>query len=98
MKCDELLKLLNEYVDGEIDPAFCKEFEQHLAGCDPCKIVVDTIRKTILIYKNDQIYELPVEFRERLHKLLRQRWREIRDSKVEQPQQPSPAPRANNQN
>jgi len=51
MKCDELLKLLNEYVDGEIDPAFCKEFEQHLAGCDPCKIVVDTIRKTILIYK-----------------------------------------------
>jgi len=75
MKCDDLLRLLNEYVDGTVDPAICKEFEQHLAGCDPCKVVIDTVRKTITLYKNDQPYELPVEFRERMHRALRERWK-----------------------
>lgn len=75
MKCEDLLRLLNEYVDGTVDPAFCKEFEQHLAGCDPCKVVIDTVRKTITLYKNDQPYELPLEFRERMHQALRERWK-----------------------
>lgn len=74
MKCEELLAALNEYVDGAVDPAICQEFEQHLAGCNPCQIVVDNIRKTITLYKNGQPCELPVVFREKLHRLLRQRW------------------------
>lgn len=77
MKCEDLLKLLNEYVDGTVDPAMCKEFEQHLAGCDPCKVVVDTTRKTITLYKNDQPYELPFEFRKRLHQILRDKWKQL---------------------
>jgi len=76
MKCEEMLKLLNEYVDGTVDPAICTEFEQHMAGCDPCQVVVDNIRKTIQLYKNGQPYELPVTFRTKLHAALRKRWNE----------------------
>ncbi|HWI58219.1 MAG TPA: anti-sigma factor [Bacillota bacterium] len=76
MKCEALLKLLNEYVDGTVDPGICEEFEQHMAGCNPCQVVVDNIRKTITLYKAGQPYELPVPFRERLHATLRQRWNE----------------------
>ncbi len=76
MKCDELLAMLNEYVDGAVDPAICEDFERHLKGCNPCQIVVDNIRQTITLYKNGQPYELPVEFRQRLHQDLRQRWKE----------------------
>jgi anti-sigma factor RsiW len=43
--------LLNEYVDGTVDPGICKEFEEHMAGCNPCQVVVDNIRKTITLYK-----------------------------------------------
>lgn len=78
MKCEELLKLLNEYVDGTVDPAICEEFEQHMAGCNPCQVVVDNIRKTITLYKNGQPYELPVQVHERLHTALRLRWKETR--------------------
>jgi len=74
MKCEELLSILNEYVDGTADAAICHEFEQHMAGCNPCQVVVDNVRKTIQLYKGGQPYELPVAFRERLHGLLRQRW------------------------
>ena len=76
MKCEQLLALLNEYVDGTADTAICEEFEKHLAGCNPCQIVVDNIRKTITLYKNGQPYELPVKFRDRLHAALRQHWKE----------------------
>ena len=74
MKCEELLSLLNEYVDGTADPAICEEFERHLAGCNPCQVVIDNIRKTITLYRQGQPYELPVEFRDRLHRVLRERW------------------------
>ncbi len=76
MKCEELLAMLNEYVDGTVDPAICKEFEQHMAGCNPCQVVVDNIRKTVTLYKEGRPYELPAPFRERLHDALRQRWKE----------------------
>jgi anti-sigma factor RsiW len=76
MKCEELLKKLNEYVDGTVDPDLCDEFEQHMAGCDPCQVVVDNIRKTITLYKAGEPYKLPVQFRKRLHQVLREKWQQ----------------------
>ncbi len=76
MKCEELLKALNEYVDGTVDPAVCEEFERHMAGCNPCQVVVDNIRQTITLFKAGQPYELPLEFRQRFHEALRKRWKE----------------------
>jgi len=76
MKCEELLRMLNDYVDGDIDPSMCEEFQRHLDGCDPCKVVVDSIKKTITLYKEEGVYTLPAEFREKLHSMLREKWRE----------------------
>jgi anti-sigma factor RsiW len=76
MKCEELLALLNEYVDGTVDPAICKEFEHHMAGCDPCQVVVDNIRKTITLYRDGEACELPLQFRQRLHASLLDCWRQ----------------------
>ena len=73
MKCADLLRMLNDYVDGDIDPGICQEFEKHLAGCNPCQIVVDNVRKTITLYRNEQAYPLPAAFRARLHRALRDR-------------------------
>jgi hypothetical protein len=74
MKCAELLAALNEYVEGTVDPAICEEFEKHMAGCDPCQVVVDNIRQTITLYKEGKPYALTADFRQRLHSVLRQRW------------------------
>lgn len=75
MKCEELLKALNDYVDGDIDPAICEGFEEHLAGCNPCQVVVDNVRQTITLYRAGEPYEMPPEFRQRLHQILRERWK-----------------------
>jgi anti-sigma factor RsiW len=76
MRCEDLLHMLNDYVDGDIDPSLCEGFEHHLEDCDPCQVVVDTIRKTITLYKQEEVYEIPMVFRERLHQVLREHWRD----------------------
>lgn len=74
MKCHDLLRMLNDYVDGDIDPSICKEFDKHLAGCNPCRVVVDNIRQTIVLYKGEREYALPAPCRKRLHDALREKW------------------------
>jgi anti-sigma factor RsiW len=76
MNCEDLLKALNEYVDGEIDPSICEQFQEHLAECDPCQVVVDNIRHTIVLYRNGQPHEMPAEFTRAMNDLLRRRWKE----------------------
>jgi hypothetical protein len=78
MKCEDMLAMLNEYVDGTLDPSICGEFDQHMAGCNPCQVVVDNIRQTITLYQHGQPYELPVMFREQLHQALREHWKVTR--------------------
>jgi len=76
MKCEGMLARLNEYVEGTADAAMGEEFEQHMAGCNPCQVVVDNIRKTITLYQAGAPYELPIAFRDRLAKALRERWKQ----------------------
>jgi len=76
MTCEELLKALNEYVDGAELTELCEQFSQHLAGCNPCQVVVDNIRQTISLYKSGQPYSMPLEFQARLQESLKKRWDE----------------------
>lgn len=76
MSCEEILRALNEYVDGETISAVCREFATHLAGCNPCQIVVDNIRNTIRLYKDGEPYPLPPEMSARLRDALRRKWAE----------------------
>jgi anti-sigma factor RsiW len=55
-ECRELLKDLSSYVDGDLDETLCLVIEHHMAECDNCRVVVDTLRKTVLLYR-----ELPPE-------------------------------------
>jgi predicted anti-sigma-YlaC factor YlaD len=76
MTCEELLQALNEYVDGTLDLSQleCQQFAEHLKGCHPCQLVVDTIRGTIQLYRAGEPYPLPPEFTARLQQLLQARW------------------------
>ena len=76
MKCEDLLKILNDYIDGDIDESFCTEFQKHLSECDPCRVVVDNIRKTITLYKDDSVFEFPCECHDKLHRMLREKWKQ----------------------
>jgi anti-sigma factor (TIGR02949 family) len=69
--CQQLLGSLSEYVDGELDDELCSVLEEHLEGCQDCRIVVDTLRKTVYLYHaSSQEENVPMEIRTRLYKSL----------------------------
>ncbi len=74
MECRELLGLLSDYVDGELDPELCAAIERHMAECNPCQVVVDTLRKTVTLYHelSAETAPLPKEVQERLLRALQQ--------------------------
>ena len=69
--CRQLLGSLSEYVDGELDDELCNALEQHLEDCEDCRIVVDTLRKTVYLYRaTATAEEVPADIRQRLYKSL----------------------------
>jgi hypothetical protein len=57
-------------VDGTAQEELCRELERHLADCDNCRVVVDTLKKTVYLYQSNTDVDLPVAVRERLFKRL----------------------------
>ncbi len=71
LNCESLLGSLSEYIDGELSPQLCQEIEKHLAGCENCRVVLNTTRRTIdLVQAPPEKTDLPDEVRERLFKRL----------------------------
>ncbi len=69
--CEQLLGSLSEYIDGELAPELCQELEKHLAGCDNCRVVLNTTRRTIdLVHAPAEHPDLPDDVRDRLFKRL----------------------------
>jgi predicted anti-sigma-YlaC factor YlaD len=68
--CREILAPLSEYISGEAAESLCAEIEAHLSECENCRVVVDTVRKTILLYQSTAAAELPTDVRRRLYQVL----------------------------
>jgi hypothetical protein len=64
--CSEFLKELTDYLDDTLDIRTKTELEEHLHWCRNCYVICNTTKKTIEIYKDSQIYELPDDLRIRL--------------------------------
>jgi anti-sigma factor RsiW len=70
VNCNDFLKELTEYLDGAIDDRTKSELDEHLAWCHNCYVICNTTKKTIEIYRDSELYELPDELRSRLHSAI----------------------------
>ena len=70
--CHELLDSLSDFIDGELGPDLCTKIERHLEGCENCRIVVDSLRKTVSLYHetSEETPAVPDEVRQRLFRVL----------------------------
>jgi anti-sigma factor RsiW len=69
-ECRKLLKDLSDYVDGDLDETLCIEIERHMDECDNCRVVVDTLRKTVLLYHSLPTEPMPGDAEARLFRRL----------------------------
>ncbi|HSO27616.1 MAG TPA: anti-sigma factor [Anaerolineales bacterium] len=69
--CRHLLGSLSEYVDGALDETLCAEIDRHLHECKNCRVVVDSLRKTVELYQTTkEPAAVPPDVRERLFRRL----------------------------
>ena len=66
MTCKDFLEELTDYLDETIDSGTREELEDHLAWCHNCYVICNTTKKTIEIYRDSQLYELPEDLRSKL--------------------------------
>lgn len=67
MRCREMLGALSDYIDGDLEERLCAEIEAHMQDCPDCQIMVDTLRKTIVLYRTHGHVEMPDSVRSRLY-------------------------------
>ena len=69
--CKDLLGNLSDYIDGELSEDLCQELQRHMAGCENCRVVFDTMTKTVYLYQTSaQEMEVPADVRGRLFETL----------------------------
>lgn len=65
--CHNLLASISDYIDDTLRAELCADLEEHLKECENCRIVVDTLRKTIEVYQVNAVVEnMPADVRSRL--------------------------------
>lgn len=70
MSCRHMLGDLSDYIDGELEAELCAEIEQHMECCENCRIVVDTLTRTVTLYHDHGHRPLPDDVKGRLFAAL----------------------------
>ena len=74
MSCKKTILELSNYLDNELDAALRLEIEQHLCHCPDCKVIIDTTRQTIAVYRGCEPYPLPPSLHARLEQAIRRHY------------------------
>ena len=53
-----MFEKLSEYIDNELDDMTCRDIERHVEECVPCKICLETLKRTVKLCK--QVDSIPV--------------------------------------
>ncbi|MGC9158738.1 MAG: anti-sigma factor family protein [Terracidiphilus sp.] len=70
VSCKKLAQNLSAYIEGDVDHELRGEIERHLLHCRRCSVLLDSVRKVILISGDDRTFELPMGYEKRLHSFL----------------------------
>ncbi len=61
LDCRQVLDELANYLDDETAASIRQQLEEHLEHCRPCRVLVDSTRKTIQIVTECGSFEMPVD-------------------------------------
>lgn len=56
MNCIEVLEQLADYLDEGARADLCEAINEHLEKCPNCRIEVETVRRTITLYRSNEMH------------------------------------------
>ena len=61
LRCQQVVELVTDYLEGALDADVTAKFRQHLRGCPHCTEYLDEIRRTIRTLGHVSVEALPPE-------------------------------------
>jgi predicted anti-sigma-YlaC factor YlaD len=74
LPCGDVRERLSEFIDADQIDELCDAIEEHLSHCRDCRVEVDTLRRTIVLYQADREMKMPVAVSARLQVALAQEY------------------------
>ncbi len=73
VSCKTLARSLSAYIDGDLNHELCCEIEKHLSLCRRCSVLLDSVRKVLIVSGDERTFELPMGYEDRLQAFLESR-------------------------
>ncbi len=73
-ECNKHIQEIADYIDGELDAKLCDDIEDHLKDCKNCRLMVDTLKQTVILCKDGKKEELPESISSKLNEAIKKRW------------------------
>ena len=70
IECKHVWGYLSDYLEGTLSPETRDLVQRHLEHCQICSAILDSSRNIMVLTADDQVFELPLGFSERLHARL----------------------------
>ncbi len=70
MKCKSAYRFICENLDFDIHSPRCRAIKKHLDSCPDCSAYLDSLKKTILLYKHEPGPRVPLSLHKRLVKVI----------------------------
>jgi len=65
-----LFERLSEYIDKELDPPTCDDIKAHIKACKPCKVCLDTLKRTVNLCNHLERHQVPEAFSLKLKQVI----------------------------
>jgi predicted anti-sigma-YlaC factor YlaD len=74
MKCMEVYRHICDRLDEEVNSPKCRAIKEHLAKCPGCSAYLDSLKKTVLLYKRAPFPRVPPSVHKDLVKAINLTW------------------------
>jgi len=71
--CRKLLGDICDYVDGELPAELCADLEKHFRDCPNCRVMLDSLTKTIRVFREGTEEPVPEHLKKSLRDALARR-------------------------
>ncbi len=71
MKCSDVYLYICTNLDANLNSARCRQIKKHIAECPDCGAYLDSLRKTIYLYREYPTPHIPRSVHRRLFKTIR---------------------------
>lgn len=70
MTCRKAYRYICDNLDERLDSPRCRQIRQHLEKCPNCRAYLDSIKKTVALYKSETAPIIPASAHRRLMKAM----------------------------